>query len=51
MAVLLEPVVAEAKEAVVREAREEAKSSTIATLTQELTQQQTGAYFFSICMC
>ncbi|CAI8010883.1 Adenylate kinase 9 [Geodia barretti] len=41
MAVLLEPVVAEAKEAVVREAREEAKSSTIDTLTQELTQQQT----------
>ena len=43
MAVLLKQVVAEAKEAAVLEAREEAKSSTIAALTQEHTQQQTGA--------
>lgn len=42
MGVLLEPLLADAKEAAVQEAREKAKSSTIATLTQELTQQETG---------
>ena len=42
MGVLLKPLLADAKEAAVQEAREKAKSSTIATLTQELTQQETG---------
>lgn len=41
--VLLEPVVNEAREAAVQVAREEAQSSAIATVTEELTAQQAGS--------
>ena len=40
MNVLLEPIVNEAREAAVKEAREEAESSAIAAVTQDLTAQQ-----------
>ena len=40
MSVLLEPVVAEAMEAAMHKAREEAESSAIAALTQELSARQ-----------
>ena len=42
MAALLEPIVAEAREAAIQKAKEEAESSAIATLTQELSQQESG---------
>ena len=40
MSVLVEPVVNEARDAAVKEAREEAESNAIAAVTQELTAQQ-----------
>ena len=41
--VLLEPVVSEAREAAVQEARVEAEETAIAALTQELTSQEAGS--------